>query len=815
MSELVRDFRFALRQMQRRPAFTLVAVLVLAIGAGAASAMFSVVDAVLLKPLPYRDPERLVALYSRFTELGFDKFWISPPEYDDLRRGLSTLEALGAFRAGEVNVSGGSEPIRGEAIYATASLFLVLGAHPLEGRLFSPSEDIAGGPRVAVLGYGLWQRAFGGDSNAIGRTLEIDDTSYQVIGVLPEGFGLGASVYDLWLPLGLGLPVPEQRARHFLNVIGKLKPGIALGALQAELETLLGRWPEEMPDLHVPDLANHPIFALELGEDFLGESRRPLLFLAVTVGLLLVVAGVNLTGLLLVRTQARRREIALRMALGAARGPLFRQLVVEALTLTLLGSAAGLWLAFLLLRVVRRIGPEQIPRLDSAAIDPRVLAFAFFVSVLASLLVSLPLLLTATAVNPQTELKEGGRAGTGSPRRHRLQRAFVITEIALAAALLVTGGLLLRSLRSLEAVDPGVRAAQRLCFRLTPPDSRFDDANQVVSFHERVIERLESIPGVEAAAASSELPPLRPPEAIDLGFESIPYDPQGPALSADFLQLVSKGYFEVMGIPLLEGRSFVPSDNLRSSPVAIVNHTLRKTFWPQGDPLGQRMRRAGGDDVWLSIVGVAGDVKQRGLAQPAGGEYYLLLDQLPATTGYVPTAMYFIVKTALDLPQMQSVLQAELHRFDPTLPIGQIRPLESILGDSLRQPRFLVLLALSFAGAALLLAIAGTYGILSYLVGQSTAEIGIRIALGAQARQVTMKLLGDGLRLVLYGLAIGFVLAIGAGRLMANLLYGVGHSDPWTFLAVAAILLTVAGVACYLPARRAAGLDPLTAIKDG
>jgi putative ABC transport system permease protein len=817
MGTTLQDLRYSLRLLARSPAFTAIAVLTLALGIGANAAIFSVVNSVLLEPLPYRAPERLVAIYSKFVNQSFDHFWISPPEYLELRQMARSFEDVGGYRNQAVNVSGQERPLRSDATLATASTLSTLGVPAERGRWFSAAEDQPNAEPVMLLGHDLWRQAFGGDPGIVGRRMLVDGVIRTVVGVMPPGTQIGGQMVQVWLPAQLGPLNPLQRGNHYLDVVARLRPGVTLRQSRAEMAGLLARWQSLAgAGQHVPDVANHPVVIAPLLEDTVGEARPALRLLWAAVGFVLLIACANVANLQLARAEGRQREIAVRTALGAGRWRLLRQFLTESLLLALCGGCVGLLLAVWGVRALVAASPDSIPRMAEIGVDPRTLAVTFLVSVLSGVAFGLAPAVHARAGAFLAALKEGGQRSTAGAARQRLRRGLLVVEVTLAAALLVVGGLLLRSFWELQRVDPGFEPRGLLTLELALPAATYARPAQVTAFVERLTERLGALPGVESAAVMDGLPPRREVDANDTVLESVPNDPKGPPHNVDFWQFASRDYFRTMRIPLAAGRFFTAQDGDQGAGVVVINQTMAHTFWPGKNPIGQRLKGNGRSVRWLTIVGIAHDVKQQGLDQKTGTELYLLLSQSPAIANYAPRNLYVVLRRsgeARDPARLAGAARAEIRRLDPALPVAHVLPMEQVIYQSMARPRFVTLLVLLFALVALALAAVGIYGVLAYSVEQRTQEIGVRMALGAEVGGILAMVLRQGLGLVASGLVLGFGLAIVLRRVLASLLFGVSPTDPLTMVGVAAVLSLVAAAACYLPARRAAAVAPAVALR--
>ena len=811
MNGLLQDLRFTLRQWLRRPALPAVVALTLALGIGANTAIFSVVDSVLLRPLPYGEADRLVSIYSQFPGLGFDRFWISPPEYDELRRWSQSLDEVGAYRTGAASLTGGDRPQRVRAARLTATLFDVLGVSPAEGRTFTAEEDLPDSAPVAVLSHRIFEESFGGDRSLLGATVEIDGLTTTVLGVMPPEFDLDDEEVDVWLPLAVDLSDQGRRGNHFLNLVGRLSDEASLEAASLEVDGLVARWSEEIPDTHVPSPDRHPLVVRSLKEMRVGAARPALKLLTWAVGLVLLIACANVANLLLARAEARQREIAVRTAIGVSQARLIRQFLTESVMLALLGGLLGVGLAFGGLRAVLAANPEGVARAGEIGIDGRTLAFTAILALVTGLIFGLAPALHSRGGMLSSLLKEGARATAGRGRL-ALRRGMVIAEVALASLLVIGAGLLMRSFWNLSSTDPGFDASSALTFQLSLPASDYPETTQIDGFLGRLLEDLSGLPGTSGTAAMTGLPPVRDMDANDTRFEGVAPPPDGPPQNIDYYQTVTDGYLEAMRIPLIEGRPFARADAGGDAPVVLVNETLAKVFWPGESPIGKRVMPSG-TDTWFTVVGLVGDVHQGGLDQEIGTELYFFAPQVLAQ-GFPLRTFNLVVRSSVAPLELATPVREAVARIDPTLPVASIAPLERVVSGSVAGPRFLTLLVGVFATAALLLAAVGTYGVMSYAVEERRHEMGVRLALGARGGSVLRLVLGQGLALTSIGLLVGVAGAFALQRLLASHLHGVTATDPTTFLSVAAILVFVALAASLLPALRAAWVDPIETLRQ-
>lgn len=812
MDTLLKDLRYAVRRLLESPGFTAIALLTLALGIGANSAIFSVVNTVLLRPLEYRAPHELVYIHSQFPTLGFDEFWISPPEYRELQARARSYSGIGAWRTGSASLSGIENPERVTAAVASAELFSTLGVPARLGRPFSKEEDTEGVEPVVVISERIWESAYGSDQAIVGRQIEVDGALRTVVGVMPAGFDVQDAGVDVWIPLGLP-PSPENRGNHFLHLVGRLAPGVTLAQAGSEMRTLVAHWEELAGGRHAPSPEFHAMVVKSLSEEVVGGIRPALLVLLGAVGFVLLIACANVANLLLARAEARQREIAVRSALGAGRGRLVRQFLTESVLLALLGGALGLLLGYWSLEALLAVNPDSLPRTADIGLELPVLVFTAVVSLLTGLLFGLAPLLHLSDRVVALALRDGGQRSTATAGRQRLRRLLVVSEVALAVILLIGASLLLRSLAALQQVDPGFDPGGLLTFELHMPESRYPDGEHRAAFLDRLAAGLESLPGVEGAAAMTGLPPIRDVSANDTDFEGKQPTEDGPAFNVDYYQMVHGDYFETMRIPIRQGRGFAASDDAAATPVAVINERLARVFYPGENPLGRRIRQCCGDDEpWSTIVGIAADVKQGGLSEDTGTELYFHYPQAVAS-GTSARTMNVVVRTSRAPLALAEEVRRVVWSLDRSLPLAHLQTMDENLAGSLSRPRFLSLLLTIFAGVALLLAAIGTYGVLSYSVVERNREIGVRMALGAGARSVMAMILRDGLSVAGIGLALGLLGAVALTRLLTSLLFGVSSMDLAAFLIAPLVLAVVAVVACYLPARRATRVDPMVALR--
>ena len=811
METFAQDVRYALRAMRRMPAFTAAAVLSLAVGVGANTAIFSVASALLLRPLPYRDADRLVILWNRSPGLGITEDWFSTAQYFDIKNTNSSFEGVAIAIGANYNLTGDGEPERIGTIRVSSNLLPLLGVQPLLGRFFDSTEDVPGRTGAAILGHGTWVRRYGRDRRILGRTLTLNGEPYVIVGVLPEWFSLprevmptlgGAEDAEVVLPLPLGPEAPSFRGREDYNILAKLKRGGTLAAARAEMDVLTARLRREHPELYPPN-GGLTFAVVPLGEQVVGDVRRPLTILVGAVGFVLLIACANVANLLLSRALARQNEMSVRSALGAARLRIVRQLLTESLLLAAGGGVLAILLAFWSLQGIRALGSASVPRLGEISINGQVLLFTIVISLISGVLFGLaPALRLSRMGSRAMRLQPGGR-GARAPRSASL---LVAAELALSVILLVGAGLLLRSFAYLQRVPPGFNPDAVLTLEITMSGRKYDEAH-VFEGYRHIRERIARLPDVAAVGASSALP-------LSQMFAWGPINIEGrtpPAgekfINAD-MRIVAGDYFRAMEIPLLEGRLFDEQD-LRSKPrVTIVDQHLAQQMWPNDTAVGKRIRLEGGPNPpWTTVVGVVGRVKQYTLDTDSRIALYLAHTQFPTR------AMNLVVKSRTTAEGLAGPVRAEMRAIDADLPIYNVRPMAARVDESLARRRFSMLLLTLFAALALGLSAIGTYGVMACLVSQGTRELGIRIALGATPGRILWTVVGQGMAVAAAGAIVGLAGALALTRLVRTLLFGVDSTDPTTFISVIALLAAVALAASGLPARRAARVDPVAVLR--
>ncbi|HEX5604254.1 MAG TPA: ABC transporter permease [Pyrinomonadaceae bacterium] len=812
MQTFLQDLKYALRMLKKNPAFTTVAILTLAVGIGANSAIFSVVNSVLLRPLPFRQPDQLVRVYSEFPTMKLQKFWLSPPELLDIQREAKSWEAIGAWAPGGQNVGTESEPLRVTSAAITRSLIDVLGVQPERGRNFTEEEDRNGGPKVAIISHGLWQKGFGGASDIIGKQIQVNAASTTVVGVMPANFAFPPGSNDqveLLVPFQFDPANPGSRGSHFLSVIGRLKPGVNAEQAMSEMTSLMAGWRSESRAQHLLGFPNHPVVMLGLKEDVVGSARKAVWLLMAAVGFVLLIACVNVANLLLARAESRHREFAVRLALGAGVKRMVRQFVAEGFVLVGIATILGVALAFGGLKILLLFAPDSVPRTEEIGVGLPVLAFTVAVAIVAVFLFGLAPLAQVSERNLANWIRGAGqRAIRGGGQT--LRKGLVIAEIALAVILVIGSGLMIRAFWKLQQVNTGFDPAGVTSFSLNLPNVKYK-APERQQFVDALEQKLSSIPGVANVSIASGIPPLRRINANDTEIEGYQQTPDSPAQNVDYWNIVGNNYFKTMKIRLLEGRTFEPQDdNPNAMKVVVVNQALAKRFWT-GSPIGRRVNPGFSDPkVWMTIVGVVEDTKNAGMDKPAGPELYFQVRQVNQFLG---ANVNFVVRAANDSAPLEGSIRNAVRELDSTLPVYNLWSMDEVVSKSVVQPRFLALLLATFSGIALFLAAIGIYGVMAYSVAQRTQEIGVRMALGARPLHVLRLIFGQSMGMLLIGIVIGLAGAFALTRLMRTLLFEITATDPLTYVSVIGLLTIVALLACYIPARRAAKVDPLIALR--
>lgn len=815
---MINDIRLAFRSLLNAPGFSAVAIITVALAIGANSAVFSLVNALLIRPLPYKAPQELVLLWQKFLGQGLEQIPVSAPEYLDYEKQTTSFERIAAFDYVNLNLTAGDMPERIQGAVVTPSLFPLLGISPLQGRVFTNDEVGEGNDGVVILSARLWQRRFNSDPNLIGKEIALNGRNFIVIGIMPAKFefplplfgvqgGTFAERVDIWKPVAFSKGEIESRGSRSYGIIGRLKAGVSSAQAQAEINAINANWITQFKDNYSPE-TRFGASLYPLHEQVVGGMRTALLILLGAVAVVLLIACANLTTMLLARAGAREREFAIRVALGASRAQLLRQMLCESVLLSLIGGAAGAMLAIWGLDLLRAIGTKTVPRVAEANLDPRVLGVTLIVSIATGILFGLVPALASGNPELTEALKEGGRGSTTGVRRNRLRNALVVAEVSLALVLLVGAGLLMKSFARLQNVDPGFNPQNVLTMEVALPVSKYPRGKPVADMYAEATRRIQALPGVEAAAFTSILPLSGTNSDSSFAIEG--RDPNVEKVFPDEeIRSVTPDYFRVLKIPLLWGRFFTEAGATEALPVAIINQAMAKKWFPNVDPIGKRISL---DDIrkpdakWTTIVGVVGTIRHRALDNEGKPEYYL-----PHAQQFY-RAMILAVRSQQDPRSLTSAIRAEIRRMDPDLPAANVRTLEQIASDSVAPRRLSVVLLGVFAAVALVLASVGIYGVMSFLVVQRTHEIGVRMALGAQRRDVLGLVVGRAAKLVFLGTIIGLLLALFSSRALGSMLYNVHAFDLSTFAFVTIALALVALFASYIPARRAMKADPMIAL---
>jgi putative ABC transport system permease protein len=812
--QILRDGRYALRMLRRTPGFTAVALLCLSLGIGASTTIFSVVNAVVFKPLPYRDSERLVRVYSEFLNFpggGLRKFAISPPEFRELQRDGRVWDQIEAWTVGGANLSGGTEPVRIQTGFVTGGALEMLGVRPVLGRLITPADDYEGAPLTIVLSHGLWQRSFGGDRGVLGREVLFNGRRTSIIGVMPSGFDFPPGVNepaDAWLPVQLTAQNMQRRANHFLSVMAHLRPGITFDQGRQELASLIAAYGQKQSEgFHAMSPRSHPIVMFGLRDEVVGNVRRAMLMLLGAVGFFLLIACVNVANLLLARSEARQREIAVRTAVGAGGWQLLRQFIVEGTILSSAGAVLGMILAWGGLRLIQATNAGLIPRIREAAVDGQVLLFALAVSIATGMVFAMAPAVHLVAQPIHDALRVAAGRSFGSVNASRFRSALVAAELSLALILLIGAGLLVQAFWKLQQVPAGLNPSGLLTMRVSLSNQGYQDNNRRRQFWTELGERLARIPGVQSSTVAQGLPPERLAAQNDTEIENFVPRPGGPNQNVAFYQVVGDRFFETLGIRLVDGRFLDPRDSEAATPTVVVNQTMAREFWPGESAVGKRIRPSG-NKAWLTIVGVVADVKNAGLDKPVGTEIFL-----PARQVNGSGTAYAIVRAAGDPRTFSGAVREAIRGIDPALPVAAPKTMNEVMGDAQSRPRFLAAMLTLFSTLALALAAFGIYGVISYSVAQRTAEFGIRLALGAQASDVLGIVVREGAILAGIGVVAGAAGALVLTRSLEGMLFGVSQFDVLTFAAMAAVLAAVTLAASWVPAQRASAVDPIRALK--
>ena len=804
---MLNDLRFALRQLTKSPGFTLIAVCALALGIGANTAIFSVVNAVLLRPLPFKNPQQLVMVWENAAHLGFPKNTPSPANFLDWQKQSSVFAGMAAMIERSFNLTGVGEPERLDGRRVSANMFQMLGVPALLGRAFVPDDDRPG-THVVLLSHSLWQRRFGSDPGVIGRALTLNGESYTVVGVMPPSVhlpGYGNWKDQVWVPVAFPPEEAAQRGNHFLEVIARLKPGVTIQQAQAEMETIAARLSQQYPEYNTRIGA----VVTPLREQVVGDIKPALLVLLGAVGFVLLIACANVANLLLARAAVRQKEIALRLALGASHTRLTRQFLTESVLLALFGGGFGLLLAVAAIGVLKSFVPATVSQAQTIGIDGKVLLFTGFVAVATGMVFGLAPAIQASHFNLNDTLKEGGRDSAASVKGNRLRNLLVVTEVAVSFLLLIGAGLLINSFFHLRNLDPGFRADHLLTMKIDLSEVKYPDRERRSAFLDELIRRVRALPGAQAAAIAGNLPLTYNGDSMTIAVEGIP-DPPPDQRPDVIYRAVGPGYFSTMGIPLLRGRDLTDQDKAESKYVVVISEKTAQHFWPGQDPVGKRLKAGSSTSnvPWREVIGVVKDVRQNDFIAPPKMQMYFSYRQLK---DLAPNAL--VVRTAIDPMSLAASVRNTVWSLDKDQTVSDIDTMEHIVAKAVARQRFSMLLLGLFAALALVLAAVGIYGVLSYSVAQRTREIGVRIALGARRVDVLQMTVTQGLKLVGVGMLIGVVAAFMLTRVMASLLFGVSATDPLTFIGIALVLLMVAILASYIPALRATRVDPIVALR--
>lgn len=813
METLWQDLSYTFRRLAKNPGFTLVAALSLAIGIGANSAIFSVANTLFLRPLPYKDADRLVILWNRSPGLNVEQDWFSLGQYLDIKIENRVFEQTAVTIGGSYNLTGAGIPEHIEGARVSSSLFSLLGSQAAYGRVFLPEEDEKGKAPTVILSNAFWQRRFGSDPTIVGKTLTLNDQNFSIVGVLPAGFTLNKEVMptvngvqraDVFLPLPISDSDRTNRGGEDYNIFARLKPGVTVAQAQADMDLIAAQMKRQYPE-NYPANGGLTLSVVSLLEQVVGGIRRALYVLLGAVAFVLLIACANVANLLLARAAVRQKEMAIRSAVGASRWRIIKQLLTESVVLAMIGGLLGLGLAFAAVKALRVFGSANIPRLPEIGVDGRVLAFTFFVSLLTGIVFGLVPALKASRVDLNETLKDGGRS-SGGGSNHRTRNLLVVAEVALSLMLLIGAGLLIRSYQRIQNASPGFNPRGVLSLRLALPAVRYTTPESVFNFYKQLGEGVKQLPGVQSVGMNLVLPLSN----YNAAWGPITVEGYVPKASSELIisneRFVSQEYFRTMEMPLVKGRQFDEHDIKGAPDVTIINEALAARFWPNEDPIGKRIQR-GGKAPWRTVVGVVRDEKKVNLENEPLIALYHPIDQFNIRSRYL------VARTSADTDQLMAAITKQVHALDPQLPVYDANTMERRLYDSLARRRFAMLLLGVFSAVALVLAAIGIYGVMSYWVNQRTHEIGIRVALGAQQHNIVQLVIRQALVLVVIGIAIGLAAAFALTRVMASLLFGISATDGLTFVVISMLLAAVALIASYLPARRATKVDPIIALR--
>ena len=811
METLLSDLRFGIRMLFKNPVFTAVCIIALALGIGANTAIFSVVNAILLRPLPFKDADRLVMVWEHSFKTGNDRNVASPADLLDWQAQNQVFELMGAgvdFSSLKVNMTGFGEPQDLQMQYATPDLFNVLGLNAEIGRTFTAEEGAPNGPDAVILSHRMWQNVFGSDRGLIGKPIKLNDHDYTVVGVMPPSFQFGQTKPDVWLPLSINPAINyRQRSGRYLTVVGRLKPGVTVSQAQAQMSTIAKNLEQQYPQFN----SRWGVNLVPLYEQIVGNVRVPLLLLLGTVLLVLLIACANVANLLLARATVRQKEIAVRTAMGASRWRIMRQLLTESVALSFVGGLAGLLLAMWGVNILVALSPGNIPRLQNVGIEPRVLFFTLGVSLLTGIIFGLVPAVENSRSNINETLRDGGRGTTGGRRSRITRGAFVVTETAVALILLICSGLMIKSFIRLQSTKPGIDPDSVLTMRISLPRSQYGTNDRLTGFFSELNRRLEAIPGVQSAGAISFIPFAGTGSATGFTIVGRP-EPAAGDQPVTGVSVVEPHFFRTLSIPLIKGRELTENDTGDASRVLLINETLAQKYFPNEDPIGKRLMiswdRSDGSE---EIVGVVGDVHQDGLSTEVKPMIYWPSARTPYST------MSIAIRATGNPMNFVSAVKEKVHSLDPNLPLADLKPMEDWMSDSIAQPRFNTQLLTIFAVVALILAGVGIYGVMAYSVTQRTQELGIRMALGAQQSEAIKLVISQAMTLAAMGVAIGLIVAFVLAKLLtsfSSLLFNVKATDPLTYIQMAVTLLAIALLASFFPARRATKVDPMIALRS-
>ncbi len=808
--------RYAIRTLLRTPGFTLAALICLTLGIGATSAIFSIVNAVVLRPLPYRNSDQLVRIYTEFPTFpggGLHKFWVSEPEVFDLKTAQS-FQTIGAWATTGSNIAGLNQPLRVTTTYASADLLQILDAKPLLGHLITLQDDVPGAAPVVILSYGLWKRAFAGDPNILGKDTYLNGAKATVIGVMPKSFVFPPGQVDeteAWSALQLNSK-STNRGGHNYNVLGRLRPGVSLAQARDEMSRLVARWGEALsPGHHVFSPRIHPVSMYSFYDEVVGGVRKSMLLLLGAVVFVLLIACVNVANLLLARSEARQREVAIRRAIGASTGRLLKQFIVEGALLSVAGAVLGLALAGASLKLIVATNSGSIPRADEIRLDWFVLLFTLIVSLLTGVVFGLAPFIHVSAIRVYETLKASSGRSSANTASTRFRGALVITQMSMAFLLVAGAGLMVRGFWKLQQVNPGFNPDRMLALNVSLPNATYKDVGRAQNFWKLLQDRLSALPGVKSATMMYGLPPLRRENDNDTTVEGFVPVPNGPIQNVAYYQIAGDHFFETLGARLIEGRFLEPRDGNKSTPGVVVNAAMANTFWPHQSAIGRRVRPSGSNGSWFTVVGVVGDIKNGGVDKPAGTELFLPYRALTGGNGLTDASV--VVRTTGNPLSLAGAVRRAVTSIDPSVPVAKVRTMNDVIAAATARPRFLTLVLTMFSVLALGLATVGIYGVISYSVEQRTSEFGIKMALGAEPWQLLLQVISQGLMLGVVGVVVGVAGALFLTRSLEGLLFGVSRFDPSAFVVTGVILMAATILASFLPAVRAMRIEPVNALR--